>query len=85
MRLFMRSGFIVGFRSKGGVFNHKNLKTGFCGGFQTSSRCRARLKAEETMNRHALPASATAVPNHRHQSEGTIARYGIETEKSKNH
>jgi hypothetical protein len=30
------------------------------------------------MKKHALQASATAVPNHRRQWEGTIACYGIE-------
>jgi hypothetical protein len=32
-----------------------------------------QLKVEETMKRHALPATMTAVPNRRRQFEGTIA------------
>jgi hypothetical protein len=42
---------------------------------------KVQLKVEETMKRRALQASATAVPNHRRQFEGTLARYVIEKNK----
>jgi hypothetical protein len=44
---------------------------------------RVQLKVEETMEKRALPASATEVPNRRRQFEGTIAHYVAKNQKSK--